>query len=204
MRRLISPISSMKIGRGFLDFNDLLLRALPDLGYVSAKHLYESGDIRQNPTNLAPVGTGFLSFGLSLTGMLCLFGLELWPLRLLAYTYVLGPSITSITPDRGPTTGGTAGLASAEPTMYASAAATTRRSGTGSSRCAAGFADYPRIILRAWCAMRHADAFTASPPALPNRGCRRSGSRSAARRVPGRRACRGLIPRGSRACRARN
>ena len=32
---------------------------------------------------------GFLSFGLSLTGMLCLFGLELWPLRLLAYTYVL-------------------------------------------------------------------------------------------------------------------
>jgi hypothetical protein len=33
---------------------NLLLRALPDLGYISAKHLYESGDIRQNPTNLAP------------------------------------------------------------------------------------------------------------------------------------------------------
>jgi predicted MFS family arabinose efflux permease len=32
---------------------------------------------------------GFLSFGLSLTGILCLFGLELWPIRLLAYAYVL-------------------------------------------------------------------------------------------------------------------
>jgi predicted MFS family arabinose efflux permease len=32
---------------------------------------------------------GFLSFGLSLTGILCLFGLELWPVRLLAYAYVL-------------------------------------------------------------------------------------------------------------------
>lgn len=32
---------------------------------------------------------GFLSSGLSLTGMLCLFGLELWPRRLLAYAYVL-------------------------------------------------------------------------------------------------------------------
>jgi peptide/nickel transport system substrate-binding protein len=40
----------------------LLLRALPDLGYVSAKHLYENGDIRQNPTNLAPVGTGPFKF----------------------------------------------------------------------------------------------------------------------------------------------
>ena len=33
---------------------NLLLRALPDLGYISAKHLYESGDIGQNPINLAP------------------------------------------------------------------------------------------------------------------------------------------------------
>jgi peptide/nickel transport system substrate-binding protein len=41
---------------------NLLLRALPDLGYVSAKHVYESGDIRQNPTNLAPVGTGPFKF----------------------------------------------------------------------------------------------------------------------------------------------
>ena len=40
----------------------LLLRALPDLGYISAKHLYESGDIRQNPTNLSPVGTGPFKF----------------------------------------------------------------------------------------------------------------------------------------------
>ncbi len=28
---------------------NLLLRALPDLGYVSAKHIYETGDIRQKP-----------------------------------------------------------------------------------------------------------------------------------------------------------
>jgi peptide/nickel transport system substrate-binding protein len=41
---------------------NLLLRALPDLGYVSAKHLFESGDIRQNPNNLAPVGTGPFKF----------------------------------------------------------------------------------------------------------------------------------------------
>ncbi len=41
---------------------NLLLRALPDLGYVSAKHLYENGDIRQNPNNLAPVGTGPFKF----------------------------------------------------------------------------------------------------------------------------------------------
>ncbi len=41
---------------------NLLLRALPDLGYISPKHLYESGDIRQNPPNLAPVGTGPFRF----------------------------------------------------------------------------------------------------------------------------------------------
>src|SRR5260221_8837744 len=41
---------------------NLLLRALPDLGYISAKHLYESGDIRQNPSNLAPAGTGPFKF----------------------------------------------------------------------------------------------------------------------------------------------
>src|SRR5258708_3824815 len=41
---------------------NLLLRALPDLGYISAKHLYESCDIRQNPTNLAPAGTGPFKF----------------------------------------------------------------------------------------------------------------------------------------------
>jgi peptide/nickel transport system substrate-binding protein len=42
---------------------NLLLRALPDLGYISPKHLYEDkGDIRQNPLNLAPVGTGPFRF----------------------------------------------------------------------------------------------------------------------------------------------
>jgi peptide/nickel transport system substrate-binding protein len=41
---------------------NLLLRALPDLGYISAKHLYDSGDVRQNPLNLAPVGTGPFKF----------------------------------------------------------------------------------------------------------------------------------------------
>jgi peptide/nickel transport system substrate-binding protein len=42
---------------------NLLLRALPDLGYISPKHLYEDkGDIRQNPLNLAPVGTGPFKF----------------------------------------------------------------------------------------------------------------------------------------------
>ncbi|MGB3273225.1 MAG: ABC transporter substrate-binding protein [Xanthobacteraceae bacterium] len=40
----------------------LLLRALPDLGYISAKHIYENGDIRTNPANLAPVGTGPFKF----------------------------------------------------------------------------------------------------------------------------------------------
>ena len=33
--------------------------------------------------------TGFLSFGLSLAGTLCLLGLELWPARALAYGYVV-------------------------------------------------------------------------------------------------------------------
>lgn len=33
--------------------------------------------------------TGFLSFGLSLAGTLCLLGLELWPARALAYSYVV-------------------------------------------------------------------------------------------------------------------
>ncbi len=41
---------------------NLLLRALPDLGYISAKHIYETGDVRQNAANLAPVGTGPFKF----------------------------------------------------------------------------------------------------------------------------------------------
>ena len=40
----------------------LLLRALPDLGYISPKHIYEIGDIRQNPANTAPIGTGPFKF----------------------------------------------------------------------------------------------------------------------------------------------
>ncbi len=40
----------------------LLLRALPDLGYISPKHIYETGDIRQNPANTAPIGTGPFRF----------------------------------------------------------------------------------------------------------------------------------------------
>jgi predicted MFS family arabinose efflux permease len=38
---------------------------------------------------LGAPATGLLSFGLSLTGMLCLFAFEAWPLRLVAYAYVL-------------------------------------------------------------------------------------------------------------------
>lgn len=40
----------------------LLLRALPDLGYISPKHVFETGDIRQNPANTAPIGTGPFKF----------------------------------------------------------------------------------------------------------------------------------------------
>ena len=40
----------------------LLLRVLPDLGYISPKHIYEIGDIRQNPANTAPIGTGPFKF----------------------------------------------------------------------------------------------------------------------------------------------
>jgi peptide/nickel transport system substrate-binding protein len=40
----------------------LLLRALPDLGYISPKHVFENGDIRQNPANTAPIGTGPFRF----------------------------------------------------------------------------------------------------------------------------------------------
>jgi peptide/nickel transport system substrate-binding protein len=41
----------------------LLLRALPDLGYISpSTSMRASSDIRQNPTNLAPIGTGPFKF----------------------------------------------------------------------------------------------------------------------------------------------
>ena len=36
----------------------LLLRALPDLGHVIPAHVYEGTDIRANPANTAPIGTG--------------------------------------------------------------------------------------------------------------------------------------------------
>ncbi|CAH2599960.1 ABC transporter substrate-binding protein [Rhodovastum atsumiense] len=37
---------------------DLLLRALCDLGYVVPRHLFEGGNVLDNPANTAPVGTG--------------------------------------------------------------------------------------------------------------------------------------------------
>ncbi|WP_439595360.1 ABC transporter substrate-binding protein [Falsiroseomonas sp.] len=40
----------------------LLLRALPDLGYISPKHVFETGNIRENPANTAPIGTGPFKF----------------------------------------------------------------------------------------------------------------------------------------------
>ena len=40
----------------------LLLRAMPDLGYISPRHIFETGDIRNNPANTAPVGTGPFRF----------------------------------------------------------------------------------------------------------------------------------------------
>lgn len=41
---------------------DLLLRALPDLGYVSPRHVYEGTNILENPANTAPIGTGPFKF----------------------------------------------------------------------------------------------------------------------------------------------
>jgi MFS family permease len=36
-----------------------------------------------------PVVTGFLTYGMTLTGVVCLLGLEFWPTRVLAYGYVI-------------------------------------------------------------------------------------------------------------------
>ncbi len=41
---------------------DLLLRALPDLGYIAPKHLYEGTNLLENPANTAPIGTGPFKF----------------------------------------------------------------------------------------------------------------------------------------------
>lgn len=37
---------------------DLLLRALPDLGYIAPRHVYDGTNILENPANLEPIGTG--------------------------------------------------------------------------------------------------------------------------------------------------
>jgi peptide/nickel transport system substrate-binding protein len=42
---------------------DLLLRALPDLGYIAPKHVFDNGtSVLENPANTAPVGTGPFKF----------------------------------------------------------------------------------------------------------------------------------------------
>ena len=41
---------------------DLLLRALPDLGYIAPRHVFEGSDILKNPANTAPIGTGPFKF----------------------------------------------------------------------------------------------------------------------------------------------
>ncbi len=41
---------------------DLLLRAIPDLGYIAPKHVFEGTNILENPANTAPVGTGPFKF----------------------------------------------------------------------------------------------------------------------------------------------
>jgi peptide/nickel transport system substrate-binding protein len=41
---------------------DLLLRALPDLGYIAPKHIYEGTNVLENPANMEPIGTGPFKF----------------------------------------------------------------------------------------------------------------------------------------------
>jgi peptide/nickel transport system substrate-binding protein len=41
---------------------DLLLRALPDLGYVAPRHVFEGTNVLENPANTAPIGTGPFRF----------------------------------------------------------------------------------------------------------------------------------------------
>ncbi|MCZ4353864.1 ABC transporter substrate-binding protein [Roseovarius aestuarii] len=41
---------------------DLLFGAIPDLGYISPRHIYEGTDILANPANVAPIGTGPFKF----------------------------------------------------------------------------------------------------------------------------------------------
>jgi peptide/nickel transport system substrate-binding protein len=41
---------------------DLLLRAMVDLGYVSPRHVFEGTNLLENPANTAPIGTGPFKF----------------------------------------------------------------------------------------------------------------------------------------------
>jgi peptide/nickel transport system substrate-binding protein len=41
---------------------DLLLRALPDLGYIAPRHIFEGTNLLENPANTAPIGTGPFKF----------------------------------------------------------------------------------------------------------------------------------------------
>jgi peptide/nickel transport system substrate-binding protein len=41
---------------------NLLLRALPELGYVVPKHVFDGSNVLQNPANAAPIGTGPFKF----------------------------------------------------------------------------------------------------------------------------------------------
>jgi peptide/nickel transport system substrate-binding protein len=41
---------------------DLLLRALPDLGYIAPRHVFEGTNLLENPANTAPIGTGPFKF----------------------------------------------------------------------------------------------------------------------------------------------
>ena len=41
---------------------DLLLRALADLGYIAPKHVFAGTDVLNNPANTAPIGTGPFKF----------------------------------------------------------------------------------------------------------------------------------------------
>lgn len=41
---------------------DLFFGALPDLGYIAPKHIYDGTDVLANPANTAPIGTGPFKF----------------------------------------------------------------------------------------------------------------------------------------------
>jgi peptide/nickel transport system substrate-binding protein len=41
---------------------DLFLGAMPDLGYIAPRHIYEGTNVLENPANVAPIGTGPFTF----------------------------------------------------------------------------------------------------------------------------------------------